>query len=176
MWRSTFVPGMIFRRSIRLKQTDRTCWTIQTHSDELNWASSRTFHELHSQSLVRLMKSSTFGLGLRPYNLSNQSLLKKTILIITQIKHFFKNLHFFFTYIFFDASARISFRKWKLKGIFFDWPRMLIYWVGLSVPPWLLVVGVSRKSLLVGGFWSRTLIFIVGITVKPGQAFPSLTN
>ena len=47
------------------------------NSDELNWASSRTFHELHSQSLVRLMKSSTFGLGLRPYNLSNQSLLKK---------------------------------------------------------------------------------------------------
>ena len=40
----------IFRRSIRLKQTDRTCWRIQTHSDELNWKSWRriltTFMEL----------------------------------------------------------------------------------------------------------------------------------
>ena len=36
----------IFRRSIRLKQTGRTCWTIQSHSDELNWARRRTFHEL----------------------------------------------------------------------------------------------------------------------------------
>ena len=46
MWRSTFVPETIFGRPIRLKQTDRTCWTIQTHSDELNWARRRTFHEL----------------------------------------------------------------------------------------------------------------------------------
>ena len=37
IWRSTFGLETIFRRSIRLKQTDRTCWTIQTHSDELNW-------------------------------------------------------------------------------------------------------------------------------------------
>ena len=38
-----------FRRSfIRLKQTDRTCWTIQTHSDELNWARRGTFHKLNS--------------------------------------------------------------------------------------------------------------------------------
>ena len=46
MWRSTFVWETILRRSIRLKQTDRTCWTIQTHSDELSWARRRTFHEL----------------------------------------------------------------------------------------------------------------------------------
>ena len=40
-----------FRRSfIRLKQTDRTCWTIQTHSDELNWARRGTFHKLNSLS------------------------------------------------------------------------------------------------------------------------------
>ena len=64
MWKSTFVPETIFRRSIRLEQTDRTCWTIQTHSDELNWARRRTFHEVNSISLVRLMKMSTFGLGL----------------------------------------------------------------------------------------------------------------
>ena len=64
MWKSTFVPETIFRRSIRLEQTDRTCWTIQTHSDELNWARRRTFHEVNSISLVRLMKISTFGLGL----------------------------------------------------------------------------------------------------------------
>ena len=63
MWSSTFVPETIFRRSLRLKQTDRRFWTIQTHSDELNWARSRTFHELNWLSLVLLMKSSSFGLG-----------------------------------------------------------------------------------------------------------------
>ena len=64
MWRSTFVSETIFRRSIRLKQTDRACWTIQTHSDELNWPSRRTCQELNSLSFVCLMKSSTFGPGL----------------------------------------------------------------------------------------------------------------
>ena len=29
-------PETIVRPCIRLKQIDRTCWTIQTHSDELN--------------------------------------------------------------------------------------------------------------------------------------------
>ena len=48
MWRLTFVSETIFTRSIRLKQTDRTCWTIQTHADKLNWARRRTFHELNS--------------------------------------------------------------------------------------------------------------------------------
>ena len=52
-----------FRRSIRLKQMDRTCWTIQTHSDELKLARRWTLPELNSLSLVRLMKSSTFDLG-----------------------------------------------------------------------------------------------------------------
>ena len=61
MWGSMFVPQTIFRRSIRLKQTDRTCWTIQTHSDKPNWARRRTFHECNSPNLVRLMKSSTFA-------------------------------------------------------------------------------------------------------------------
>ena len=36
----------------------------QTHPDELNLAWRRTFHERDSLSLVRLMKSSTFDLGL----------------------------------------------------------------------------------------------------------------
>ena len=60
MWRSTFVPGKRFwsLRFIRLMQTDRTC------SDELNWARRRPFHEFNSLGLVRLMKSSTFGLVL----------------------------------------------------------------------------------------------------------------
>ena len=53
MWRSTFVP-----------ETDRTCWTIQTHWDQLYRARRRTFHELNSLSFLRLMKSSTFGLVL----------------------------------------------------------------------------------------------------------------
>ena len=41
MWKSTFVPEIIFRRSIRLKQNDRTCWTILSQSDEVNWARRR---------------------------------------------------------------------------------------------------------------------------------------
>ena len=52
------------RSFIRLKQTDTTCWTTQTHSDELNWARRRTFHGLNSLSLDCFIKSSTFGLGL----------------------------------------------------------------------------------------------------------------
>ena len=54
----------MFRHSIRVKQTNRTCWTIQTHSEELNRARRRTFHEPKSGSLVRLEKRSAFGLGL----------------------------------------------------------------------------------------------------------------
>ena len=46
-----------------------SCKKMETHSDELNWARLRTFHELNSLSLVRLMKwSTTFGLGLRNIN------------------------------------------------------------------------------------------------------------
>ena len=37
---------------------------IQTHSDEVNLGRRRTFHELNSLNLARLMKSSTFGLGI----------------------------------------------------------------------------------------------------------------
>ena len=48
VWTSMFVPETIFRCSIRLKQTERTCWTIQTHSDEPTWARRRTFHGLNS--------------------------------------------------------------------------------------------------------------------------------
>ena len=51
----TLVLSICFRRM-------ESRWTIQTHSDELNWARRQTFHELNSLSLVRLMKSSTFGL------------------------------------------------------------------------------------------------------------------
>ena len=65
IWRSTFLTEMIFRCSIRPRQKDRTSWTIQTHSDELNRARGRTFHEVNSLSLVRFLKSSTCGLGLR---------------------------------------------------------------------------------------------------------------
>ena len=71
---STFVPKIILRCFICLKQMDRMCWTIQIHSDELNWARRRTFHELNSLSLVFLMKSSTFGLCLS--FLTTKSLLK----------------------------------------------------------------------------------------------------
>ena len=64
MYRSTFVPETIFRRSIRLEQTGTTYWKIQTYSDERNWARRRIFHELKSQPLVRLMKSSTLAKAL----------------------------------------------------------------------------------------------------------------
>ena len=46
-------PGDVLRRSIRLKQTNRTCWT-QTRSDELRLARHRTFHELNSLALRNL--------------------------------------------------------------------------------------------------------------------------
>ena len=46
MWRSTFVPETILRRK------ERVGGSRQTHSHELNWARRRTFHELHSLSLV----------------------------------------------------------------------------------------------------------------------------
>ena len=42
IWRLTIVQETIVRRSIRLEGSDRTSWTIQTHSDELNWAKRRT--------------------------------------------------------------------------------------------------------------------------------------
>ena len=56
MWRSTFFYlETIFRRSISLKQTNRTCCMSQTHSDELKWARCRTqFHEL--TSLISITK------------------------------------------------------------------------------------------------------------------------
>jgi len=69
VWRSADLPETIFTRSFRLKQTDTTCWTIQIHSDKLNWARRRTFHELNSLSLFRLSKSLKFGLGLTKKNL-----------------------------------------------------------------------------------------------------------
>ena len=34
------------------------------------------------------------------------------------------------------------------------------YWVGLFVPPWLLVIGASRTSLMVGGFRSKVLFVL----------------
>ena len=52
-------------------------WTIQTHSDELNWARRQTFHELNSLSLVRLMKSSTFGLDPVNTDIENANHRKK---------------------------------------------------------------------------------------------------
>ena len=67
MWRSTFVdPGddvqTFYPSEATRFETDTTCWTILTHSDEVNWNRRWTFHELNSLSLVRLMQSSTFRL------------------------------------------------------------------------------------------------------------------
>ena len=75
MWRSTFVPETIFRRCIRLKQTERTCWTIQTHSDELNWARCGTFHELNSLSrgLAIVRANQKFDVWPRPRQFRDSS-------------------------------------------------------------------------------------------------------
>ena len=35
---------------------------------------------------------------------------------------------------------------------------VLIYWVELFVPSWLLVIGVSQTSLMIGGFRSKELL------------------
>ena len=37
---------------------------------------------------------------------------------------------------------------------------MSIYWVGLLVPLWLLVIGLSRTSLMVGGFHQSDFLAI----------------
>ena len=44
-----------------------------------------------------------------------------------------------------------------------------ISWVGLFVPPWLLVIGVSRTSLMVGRFQSKALLALL-----EEETFPSV--
>ena len=39
---------------------------------------------------------------------------------------------------------------------------MSIYWVELFIPPWLLVIGVSRTALIVGGFRSKASLALLG--------------
>ena len=70
MWRSTFVPETISRRSIRLELTDRTCWKTQLLQTNLTGPGRLFFHELNSLSLVRLIKSSAFGIGLTRYRVT----------------------------------------------------------------------------------------------------------
>ena len=57
--------------SIHLHQTDGKSL------DDLNWARRQTFHELNSLSLVRLMKSSTFGLDPVNTHIENANHRKK---------------------------------------------------------------------------------------------------
>ena len=66
---------------------------IQTHSDEVNLGRRRTFHELNSLNLARLMKSSTFGLGLRLLKEDpNETLFK---IFLASFNSFFPFLSFF---------------------------------------------------------------------------------
>ena len=60
-----YMKSPLFTGDVFQCNVERTCWMIQTHSDEVNLGRRRTFHELNSLSLARLMKSSTFGLGVR---------------------------------------------------------------------------------------------------------------
>ena len=53
---------------------------IQTHSDEVNLGRRRTFHELNSLNLARLMKSSTFGLGITLFREDPNETLSKILL------------------------------------------------------------------------------------------------
>ena len=87
MFKSTFAPETIFRRSIRLKWRDRTCWTIQTHSDKLTWVRRKTFLELNSLSLVRFLKSSMFGLALRATTMTTAKLKLKPFKTTTLHAH-----------------------------------------------------------------------------------------
>ena len=59
---------MIRRRSLSVPYV---LWTIQTHLDELNRARRRTFHEINSLSLVRLIK---FDVWPGPYSKAATSL------------------------------------------------------------------------------------------------------
>ena len=68
---------LVFKGDVFQCNADRTCLMIQTHSDEVNLGSRRTFHELNSLNLARPMKSSTFRLGLTLLKEdSNETLLK----------------------------------------------------------------------------------------------------
>ena len=61
MWRWTFVQDRIFRPWDVLSVWSRRIERVgRSGADELNWARRRTFHELNSLSLARLMKSSMF--------------------------------------------------------------------------------------------------------------------
>ena len=44
---------------------------------------------------------------------------------------------------------------------------VLVYWVGLFVPLWLLLIGVSQTSLMVGGFRSKELLVLLEEETDP---------
>ena len=50
-----------------------------------------------------------------------------------------------------------------------------IYWVGLFVQPWLLVIGVSRTSLMVGGFRCKAILVLSEEETVP-SAVPCRSN
>ena len=64
MSRSMFVLETILRRSIHQNQMDRMCWTIQTHSDKLDWPRHHTFHELNTLRACLQGERVTLVLGL----------------------------------------------------------------------------------------------------------------
>ena len=83
MWRWTFVQDRIFRPWDGLSVWNRRIECVgRSHSDELNWVRRRTFHELNSLSLVRLMKSSMFGVGLSYKVLKYNLMTMFTVVII----------------------------------------------------------------------------------------------
>ena len=111
-------------------QTDRTCWTIQTHSDELNWARRRSFHELNLLSLLRLMKSLMFGPGLSLFMMSTP-LRPITVCVSSQpLASLLDQMCFFFLFvpilfvILLFRPTHCQYCYHFKKNYFFFWPRV----------------------------------------------------
>ena len=67
--------------------------------------------------------------------------------------------------------SQLSLRSFRLRTAGFHKAILSIYWVGLFVAsPWLLVISVSRTSLMVGGFRSKALLALLEEETVPSAA------
>ena len=94
----SLIKTPLFTGDVFQCNADRTCWMIQTHSaDEVNLGRRRTFHELNSLYLTRLMKSLTFELGLRLLKEDPDETLFK--IFLASFNSFFPFLSFFYKWV-----------------------------------------------------------------------------
>ena len=63
---STF-DNQTYLRSSCLQQMEKLSWSIQIQSDELNWVKCQSYHEPNSHNLARLVWSTMFDPGLKPW-------------------------------------------------------------------------------------------------------------